>query len=174
MKKLVVLLTSLLIASSAMAVVDTDPDGIGIYFDVTADTNYVDAVLNTMVDCHLIISNATSTAVAGWECTLIWNDAALPVMGGYTYNGSALNIVTEPEFVVGLGAPIPTADATILVSFTVFVMDAAGTDFVVDAAPEPSTPDNVPLYVDGYDLNNLVLLSNSTGYSALPSPSVTL
>lgn len=46
MKKLVVLLLVSLMATSAFAVVDPDPDMIGVYFDATADNNCTTAAAN--------------------------------------------------------------------------------------------------------------------------------
>jgi len=164
MKKLVVILSCLLMASSAFAVADADPDGIGIWFDLTADTNYVDAPVYAQVMTYLIISNPTTNSIAGWECSLVFDMVGLSVLGGWMYNGSALNVLTEPDFAVGLAEPLPAEPATLLLSFNLFVMDAAGSCFTVLPSPAPSTPDNLPLYVDGEDLSHLVLLQNATGY----------
>jgi hypothetical protein len=153
-------------ASSAFAVADPDPDGIGIWFDMTADTNFMEVPANSMVPTYLIISNASVPSIAGWECEIFWDTAAAMVLGSWTYNGSALNIYGPPQFAVGLAEPIMTGPATLLVSFTLFVLNPAGTLFTVGPAPDPSTPDNVPLYVDGDDFNHLVLLQNATGYGA--------
>ncbi len=165
MKKLVVILGCLAIASSAFAVADPDPDGIGVWFDLTADTNHVD-VASGMIPIYLIISNSTCASVGGWECTLEWNQAMAFVAGSWAYEGTHLNVYTEPQFAVGLAVPIPTSDATLLVSCNLFLVDPVGTVISVLPAPAPSTPDNLPLYVDGEDLNHLVLLQNASGYGA--------
>lgn len=164
MKKLVVILACLAMANLAFAVADPDPDGIGIWFDMTADTNFIEVPANSMVPTYLIISNATAASVGGWECTIMWDATVAMVLGAWTYAGSALNIYGEPEFAVGLATPIPTSEATLLVQCTLFVLNAAGTMITVGPSPVPSTPDGVPLYVDGEDLNHLILLQNSTGY----------
>ena len=49
MHKLVIVLCILAVAGSAVAVVDPDPNGIGIWFDLTADTNFVEAEASTIV-----------------------------------------------------------------------------------------------------------------------------
>ncbi len=163
MKKLIVIMSCLLMANMAFAVADEDPDGIGIYFDLTADTNYVDAVAYDQILTYLIITNPSAASVAGWECTLEFDMVGLSVLGGWIYNGSALNVLTEPEFAVGLASPLPAEPATLLLTFTLFVMDEAGSLFYVLPSPAPSTPDNLPLYVDGDDLSHLILLDNVTG-----------
>ena len=94
MKKLVVILSCLLMASSAFAVADADPDGIGIWFDLTADTNYVDAPVYAQVMTYLIISNPTTNSIAGWECSLVFDMVGLSVLGCWMYNGSAFNVLT--------------------------------------------------------------------------------
>ncbi len=164
MKNVLLVLSLLLIAGSALAVLDDDPDRIGIYFDLTADTVYLDTPLYTQVMTYLIITNPTAASIAGWECSLEFDLEALSVMGGWIYAGSALNVLTEPDFAVGLAEPLPTEPASLILSFNLFVMDVAGSCFVIWPSSAPSTPDDRPLYVDGEDLSNLILLQNRTGY----------
>jgi len=154
----------LLFAGSAFAVADTDPDGIGIWFDLTADTNYVTAGPYAQVMTYLIISNASVPTIAGWECSIEFDMDSYQVLGGWIYNGDALNVLDPPDFAVGLATPLVTEPATLLLSFNLFVLSDVATDFLVGPSPVPSTPDELPLYVDGENLDHLVLLQNATGY----------
>ncbi len=166
MKYLVTITVYLLIASSALAVADPDPDSIGIWFDLSADTNFIIADVGETVTAYLIISNSTWGLLAGFECTIEFNADNCCVVGDWVYNGNnTMNICEEPAFAVGYAVPLVTEEATWLVSFDLLVVNPAGTMFVVGPAPMPSSPDNLPLCVNGYDLQVLTLLYNSTGYA---------
>jgi len=165
MKKLVVILACLVMASSAFAVADTDPDGIGIWFDLTADTNFVASAAYVSVPTYLIISNPSAPSIGGWECEIVWDQAACSLMGGYVYNGSALNVFVEPQFAVGLAVPLPADAATLLLTMSLFVMNVAGTEFQILPSPAPSGGYDVPLYINGDDLSQMVPLQNATGYA---------
>ncbi len=164
MKRCLLVVIVLLMSSPAAGQYNTDPDVIGIYFDAEANDVAVMAEEFASVETYLMITNPTAVSIRGWECTLDFDSAACVVVGGWDYAGEALNICTAPEFTVGLAEPVPASTVTTLLTVTLFVLDVAGTMLTVTAAPDPSTADNLPLYVDGADLDNLILLENSTGY----------
>ncbi len=172
MRQSVTVLCCLLLAGSAFAVIDPSLDCIGIYFDLAAEVVMVDYPVNSMIPAYLIITMPTCTTIGGWECSLDFDMDAAPVVGGWTYVGNALNIFSEPDFAVGYAEPIATQEATLLVSFTLLLLEQDGVVFHVRASPSPSTPDNMPLYVNGDDLNELILLGNITGYDLDGSPFV--
>jgi len=175
MKSIALVLCSVLVVASAYAVIDPDPDGVGIYFDLIADTNYVLVNQFDQVTVYLIITNPWADCIGGWECSLEFDMVACPVVGEWIYSGSALNIFEPPDFAVGLATPLAAQAATLILAFTVLVVDPAGTDFVVGPSPMPSNPENLPMYVYGCE-SSFGILYNSTGYGPggeiLPSASI--
>ena len=165
MKYLLLIVLYLLMASSAFAVADPDPDGIGIYFDLTADINYVVAAQYDQVVTYLIITNPTAPSVGGWECTIDFDMDSYMVLGSWILAGNAKNVFEEPEFAVDLVEPLPVEPATLLLTFNLFDMDPVPTWFIVGPSPMPSTPDELPLYVNGDDPSQFIVLRNVTGYN---------
>lgn len=64
MKYLLLLLFVLLFPSLAQATIDPDPDQIGVYFDLEAETSCIDADVNVPFDAYIIITNPTSEVSA--------------------------------------------------------------------------------------------------------------
>ena len=67
MKTLLVLVLSCLMAFSALAVIDPDPDMLGIYFDLEADNNCITVAANTPFFAYLILTNSTAQAINAYE-----------------------------------------------------------------------------------------------------------
>ena len=164
MKNAVLALVFVSIAGSAFAVADPDPDGIGIWFELSADTNVVEVPLFGMVDVFLVISNPTAVSIGGWECSLEFDTNAALNVTGWIFNGGGIWIPQDPYFSVGLPAPLPAETATWMMTFTAMMIEPQGTTFLVGPYETPSVPENLPIYVDGEDLTNFILLRNSTGY----------
>lgn len=64
MKNMTFILVLLSLAAMAGATVDPDPDQIGIYFDLEAETTCIDAMPNVPFDAYFIITNPTSEVSA--------------------------------------------------------------------------------------------------------------
>jgi len=143
-----------------------ESNGIGVFFDPAAgaDDNYIDADLFASVNTYLIMTNPTAPTVEAWECSITWNMANAVVVGGYDYEGSAVNALVAPDFAVFLATPLPTSAATLLLSMSLYITDVAGTDFVIDPSSQPSNPENLPMYIDDVNLDNRYLLFNAYGY----------
>ncbi len=125
MKKLLILMMGLLVASPAFALIDTDPDMMGLYFDETADLNCTTEVAPyAIIPGYFIMTNPSNDSIGGFEF-------------GYDVEGSAmiLSIVFPPSsldvggggtnHIVGLGEPLETTEATILATISILYMDAA-------------------------------------------------
>ncbi len=161
MKKMLVLLLSLLVASSAMAVVDTDDDMMGIYFDETADINCLtDVAPYSQIPTFVIMTNPTNDFIGGFEF-------------GYTVDGDATVLSsTLPEnsidvggpgnHIVGLGGPLPTSEATVVVSLNVMYMNTAGApvSFVLHGSNPSSLNPELPTIL--YGEGQLMSLGTST------------
>ena len=67
MKKLIVLLLTGLMATSAFAVIDPDNDMLGVYFDLNADSNCLDIGPSIPFFVYVMITNPTAPQVRGLE-----------------------------------------------------------------------------------------------------------
>ena len=67
MKTLLVLVLSCFLASSVFAVIDPDPDMLGVYFDVTANENCMFVEANVPFFAYLILTNTTAPAINAYE-----------------------------------------------------------------------------------------------------------
>jgi len=140
--------------SFALAQIDPDPDGIGVYFDTAATVNYIDAPPGFPVEFYIIITNPTEPAMIGWECSL-----EIQPQGGYVSyvltnppGGGAINVETPPNFVVGYSVPFPMSPATVVATGTIIVTSArTNYTFRLHPAPNPSAGPwdgcYLPLYV---------------------------
>lgn len=141
MKKLVVLLMALLVASSAFAIVDPDADMMGLYFDMDADVVCVsDVGPYTPVEMYLVLTNPSFDAVYGYEAgfDVIGNGIVTAVVFD---NPQALNVGSQTNQIVGFGAPSMTSPVTLLATITVIYSGAGeGTLFTLHGT-EPSSLD---------------------------------
>ena len=168
MKKLLALLAITVVASGAMAQVDPDPDGIGVYFD-TAGTVFE---MNTVapfesVTAYLLITNPTDpSGVSGWEAVVDVIGAA--VAPSWTLAAGLDVDMSANGFQVGIGVnplALPAGPAVVLATWTGFVM--APTDmvqFVVGPVPGSVSFADSPGYASGDDAGALFPLQVSSGY----------
>jgi len=157
MKKMLVLMMSLLVASSAMAVIDADPDMLGIYFDENADVNCLTGITPySQFPGYVIMTNPSNAFIGGFEYgyTLAGNGMVLST----TLPASSIDVGAAGNHIVGLGAPMATTEATILVTMNVMYMDTTmgPFSFTVHGSNPSSIDPALPtiLYGDG-DLMSL-------------------
>jgi len=160
MKKLLVL-ALVLVAASAFAQTDPEPNGIGFYFDEAGTSNYLaSAAPYTIVNAYLLATRITqSGGLSGWEAEV----AVIPapaVAPSYTLNNNGLNVLTPPVFQVGMAVALPFAPVIKLM--TVGVLNF-GTPFSL--AIGPCTPSSFegkyPGYADGVNPGILIGLTPS-------------
>lgn len=170
MKKLLVLLTGLMLVSSlGMAQADPDENSMGVYFDTDA-TIYMTTTAAPFqsVTAYLVVANPTSNGVSGWECKVT---VVGPAVAAAWTTAAGTDYNADPElFTVGIGTGVnqilPVNNVVVLASWTGFIM-APVTDqvfFTVYPFPGSVTFDNVPGYVDGDDAGIIVNCGTSTGY----------
>ena len=143
MKKLVLMLmASLLVASSAFAVVDPDPNMLGIYFDETADTNCMNDVgPYAQVPTYVILTNPSFDYLYGFEMGYMV-DGNATILSSVFANPQALNVGEGANFIVGFGAPTPCTEATLLVTMNVMNMNVEPTPIKFNlSASNPSSND---------------------------------
>lgn len=169
MKKMIILLSMMLVVASAWAVVDPDPNMMGFYFDESADTPCVlgAAPYSTHV-MHLILTNPTFDELFGFEAGYDV-DGPAQVLGTQFAVDDALNVGGPDNMIVGFGTPMPTTEATLLVSISVLYMSTTDeeVDFFLHGSDPGSIPGNLPvvLLADGVLIQ--VGLSAATGPTSL-------
>ncbi len=161
MKKLVVLLLAILVASSAFAVVDPDPNSIGIYFDLTADLNNNNPVPNVPFNAYLILTNTDAPSVSAYE---VGYEIVVPVgmegllfrLGSSITNGevSGLDLgdssdILAGDHIVGLAAPLVAGPATVLHAWQYMILSADITmEMFISSASQSSLPGPYPVILN--------------------------
>jgi hypothetical protein len=154
MKKLLVL-ALILVAGNAFAQTSNMPNGIGIYFDVTGTSNtLMSAPLYTQVTAYVVATRVDqASSIAAVEFALAYSVA--PVGLGYTYPSSAFaNVLSPPDFQVGIAPPLPVALAMVLTNISFLNM---GVPLLI--AMGPCNPTSFPLTqtpgaIDGADFSH--------------------
>jgi hypothetical protein len=142
MKTLIMIFLACLVATSALAVIDPDPDMIGIYFDTTADVNSYVTGASTPFMAYLITTNHITPA---------GNDGMLFMLASNIANGavSGLDVgehtPTGGDYIVGLASPLATSEATILHSWQYMLMAPVSIDMFLFQSSKPSIPGTFPV-----------------------------
>ncbi len=145
MKKVVALLMfSLLIASSAFAVVDDGENSMSFYFDLNADVYEMASAPYVTSFAYIILANPEAGAIFGYEFGFEVIGNFLPA--GVLMNGTGPIDVggVEGNHIVGLGAPMATSPATLLATYTFIPLDAAPISFKLKGAVPNSTGGILP------------------------------
>jgi hypothetical protein len=169
MKKLVVLLMVSLMATSAFAVIDPDPNMMGIYFDLDANQLELDATANTPFMAHFMLTNSSYPEISGFECTysfvtpagfegLVFN-LGLNVYGGLNIGTAG---ATYGNLVVGYPSPRAATPALPLASVTMMLLGEFRVEGYLGAAEIPSLPGGLPVIEIGGDLRTVGLSTGGT------------
>ncbi len=150
MKKLLVLVLAMTVASSAFAIIDPDPNSLGFYFDLTADTVEVqDAGINSQHTMYVILTNPTFQNLGGIEYGYVMEGSAF-VLSNVWANPQALDIGSAGNHIVGFGAPTPTTEATLIATMTVLFLDPVAVNFTLTGTVPSSLDPALPtLLTDG-------------------------
>jgi hypothetical protein len=185
MKKLVVLLLASLVATSALAVVDPDPNSIGIYFDLNADDNCYFVGPSVPFFAYLILTNTDAPLVSGYEVgyeftgpgpgqlfrlsSLIANGA----VDGLDLGNSADPMVGD--HIVGLASPLVTSEATVLHAWQLMLLAEVGMEMKIGPiiSGEPSIPGPYPVVLNA-DTQTLFQAFQSSGDPLLPVATVNI
>lgn len=145
MKKLVVLMMAMLVASSAFAIVDPDNDMMGVYFDMNADMVCVEgAAPYSNHVAYLVLTNPTFDALYGYEAGLDIMGPAILLTNVFA-NPQALNVGDNTNQIVGFGAPTMTEPVTLLATMELLYTAVDGTPVEIHLhGTEPSSMD--PMY----------------------------
>ena len=143
MKKLIVLLALTCLTTSAFAINDTGTNSLGVYFDADFNQNCIDYPIAVPFPVYFVMANCSEAAVGGYE--FAWRMNPDPV-GQYFILGTflppdALNIGDNFNLIVGIGVPLLTEAATVLVEFSMMVLTPG---VMADITVGPSTPASIP------------------------------
>ncbi len=152
MKSFLIILITLLATTCAFAIVDPDPNSMGLYFDEGADVYCVDGIaFADQVTVYLILTNPTFDLLYGWE-------GGIDVVGeAVVLSRNFYHMVCFPgdldSMHVGFGSPSPTEPATPLLALQVLYMvqDLGPVDFFLHGAFPSSIDPEYPslLLADG-------------------------
>jgi len=183
MKKLVVLLLVTFVATSAFAVIDPDPDMVGIYFDTTADNNCHMTGASIPFFAYFIATNPVPAEINAYEFG--FNNAVPAGMEGMLFmlssnigNGNdGVDVGSHTplggDYIVGLAAPIPATEATILHSWQYMLLAEIPVEMFIFQSSKPSIPGVYPVLQDA---NGSILyqVGQSTGGPDVPVATVNL
>ena len=155
MKKMIILWMALLMASSTFAMVDTDPDMMGMYFDEDADLPCLDGA--TPYSTHtlfLIITNPSFELLFGWEAGYDLLGSAQVLSTGLPPEQLPLDVGGNPgNHIVGFGEPMIMGPVNTVAVMMVLYTDTESSpvDFMLHGADPGSLPGDLPvvLLADG-------------------------
>ncbi|MFN2370781.1 MAG: hypothetical protein ABR506_06450 [Candidatus Krumholzibacteriia bacterium] len=166
------LLTLVLAHGYALAQMDPDDDGIGIYFDPCACVNCVPMEPGPQQG-YIVITHPTSqqAGVGGWEAK-IWVEGP-GVITNVAFEGNAINFASRAdEYIVGIQIPLynPFMYPAVIVATIDFLLtdDATPLQWYIDAVYFHSAPEEQPAYLDGDDYNIIIPLQQPTGGPTIP------
>ena len=152
MKTLFTVLLVIFLAGSAGAVVDPDPNSLGVYFDLNADVNYLDVAPDTEFWAYVTLTNPTWDNVTAFEFG--YRLAVPEGMEGMVFRllhrlpPHAVDMEFHPtiagEFIIGMSLPYPTSEATILVEWRYLTIAPMTIEFYLGPSAAPSVPDGLP------------------------------
>lgn len=181
MKILLVLMLSCFMAVPAFSVIDPDPDMLGIYFDVNADSNCL-TVGTTPFFAYLILTNSTAPAINAYEfgflncvCTgtettffMLASNLAHNLVEGIDV-GSHTKI--EGDYIVGLAEALIVTEAVILHSWEYLCTSIQPVHMFLGPSSKPSLPGGLPV-VQNAEGSILMTVGLSTGGPDIPVATV--
>ncbi len=172
MRFLLVVFGVCLLSTSAYAVLDPDPDVLGVYFDLTADQNSIEVGENTPFNVYFVITNPSADFVHGWEFgyefvsavpdmlvrleeRLYYGEDGLgPVNLGTSWD------LTSGDYIVGLSSPLPGQPATVCMRWQCMLTAPTTIEIFLGPSGIESINDGMPAYEIG---GTILPLGLSTG-----------
>lgn len=124
MKAMFVTALILVFATSALAVVDPQPNTLGIYLDTEAENYCVEGLAEAMTvwDCYLIITNPTFDSIQGFEAGFYFDGVAM-IDNVILDNPDAVDTGGWGNHMVSYPAPVPTSEVTQLARIVISYWD---------------------------------------------------
>ena len=168
----------LLLAGATSASAFTS-DTVGIFWDDNNATNQTDtSAPNEVVTGHLVILEPSSGGgILAWECRLEVTGPAIFL--SWNLAGQTINLLTPPQFTVGLASPLPPGAATTVLDFQLLVSEVLPVTIALRPTFVPSLPGEMA-YIGNDNSEQLVPMRPWTGTAVvatvnqgIPVPSVT-
>ena len=178
MKTLLVLVLSCFIASSVFAVIDPDPDMLGIYFDVNAEENCMFVEASVPFFAYLILTNSTAPAINAYElgfqnCVCTGLESQLFMLASNIAHGvvDGVDVGTHTaisgDYIVGLAEALPATEAMILHSWQYMLLAVLPVQMFIGPSSKPSLPGDLPV-VQNAEGSILMTVGTSTGGPDIP------
>jgi hypothetical protein len=172
---------SCVLAVPAFAIIDPDPDMVGIYFDANADDNCL-TVGTVPFFAYLILTNPTAPAINAYEfgflnCVCTGTEQTFFMTASSIANGvvAGLDVGVHDkisgDYIVGLAEPILTSPATILHSWQYLCTSIQPIHMFLGPSSVPSMPGGLPV-VQNADGSVLMTVGLSTGGPDIPVASI--
>lgn len=153
--------------TAASAQIDPGIDGIGIYADLDAMVNSVEAG-EGMLELYLLATGMESQGIKAWEMRLNYDGPINQI--GHLIPYDSINVGQWPDYivgVVGVGTYLPAAPVVHLMTLTFMVNGPEPANIYIEHSSMPvggSLGNYLPVYVNGLndgDLRNLYPSSGS-------------
>jgi hypothetical protein len=167
MKKLTMFLAlgSLCFSNLAFGILDQGENSLGVYFDPgTFEMNCTDAPYAVPFSMYFVMANCTQSSIGGFEFAwAIDPEPSQPVIAlAVVLPQFALNIGDNFNFIVGLGEPLVTGPATVLVEVQLLNLAQDLDSFITVGPVNPSSIPGQTAFVDGIDHDILLPMNYST------------
>jgi len=152
------------LVGTTLAPPDPDANLVGIYFDTAYTQNTVEVPdTPNVVQGYLVLSNCSfDSGIGGWELCAELTGPSL--WAGWELEGTAVNVLSPPCFMVGIGGePLPYAEDILLATCSVFVQNFMP-ESIISLGPTdtPSIPGHMA-FVPWEDLSAETPLLTATG-----------
>jgi len=165
-------------ASSVFAVIDPDPDMLGIYFDVNAEENCMFVEASVPYFAYLILTNSTAPAINAYEfgfqnCVCTGLESQLFMLASNIAHGvvEGVDVGTHTpisgDYIVGLAEALPATEAMILHSWQYMLLAVLPVQMFIGPSSKPSLPGDLPV-VQNAEGSILMTVGTSTGGPDIP------
>lgn len=128
---------------AAFAVVDPDPNSIGLYFDTNADVYEAEAVSFANVSVYIIATNPAYAQIDAYEFGIeMAGNYIVSNIELYGENPYITGSSIPGDCIVSLGSPLATSEATYLGRFQVFLLDVDPILFLIRGTDPSSNGDS--------------------------------
>lgn len=167
MKMLVVFLVLGIMSSGSLAfgILDEGENSLGVYFDHgTFELNCTDAPFAVPFSMYFVMANCTQSSIGGFEFAwAVDPEPAQPLIPlAVVLPPFALNIGDNYNFIVGVGEPLATGPATVLVEIQLLNLDSDLVSFITVGPAIPASIPGQTAFVDGIDYDILLPMNYST------------
>ncbi|MEN8007873.1 MAG: hypothetical protein ABFS42_12710 [Candidatus Krumholzibacteriota bacterium] len=157
-----VILWALFHCAAAMAVVDSRPDRIGVYFDPDANRGNILVGQDTPFNVYVIIINPSDTVISGFEFGYQFSGFGLSGLirlsndlpPGATDTGDNSGIL-EGDYSVLLDTPLPVAPAVVVTTWHLMYRGILEAFITLKASDDPTLNDGFPAYFGESSVNSL-------------------